>query len=158
MYSSLMMEQCLFPCTTIHANPVFVWSRRGVAQLPDATRSTQVPRPHTRLPLSLSLAYPHLPRDCAWSPLVVVAPACSRDATQHLQTHVTTMPKSSAATRRDFSLPDQQASPGPGCSKEGEGRGVSGATAHLGSTFYVLLYVLSQGHQTRKLQVDESVS
>jgi hypothetical protein len=123
----------------------------GVAQLPDATRSAQVPRPHTRLPLSLSLASPHLPRDCAWSPLVVVARACSGDATQHLQTHVTTMPKSSAIPGYLTGLftTGSKSIPRPGVFKGGEEKGCFGRGARLSSTFYVLLYVLSQGHRTR---------
>lgn len=96
------------------------------------------PSTHPLAPLSLSLAYPHLPRDCAWSPLVVVAPACSRDATQHLQTHVTTMPKSTAIPGYSTGLftTGPTSIPRPGVFKGGGGEGCFGRDCSFG--FYVL--------------------
>jgi hypothetical protein len=58
----------------------------SVAQLPDATRSTQVPRPHTRLPLSLS------------PPSICLATVPGRPSSS-LRLHAHAVPRSSSGSR-----------------------------------------------------------
>jgi hypothetical protein len=137
VYSSLMMKSVFFHHH--EPNPALVWSKGGggVVQLPDATRSTQVPRPHTRLPLSLSPPF-MLPRL-----LCLVAPrrrcACMlRRCHAAVQTHVTTMPKSSAIPGYLTGLftTGPRSIPRPGVFKGGEEKGCFGRGCSFG--FYVL--------------------
>jgi hypothetical protein len=83
VYSSLMMKSVFFHHH--EPNPALVWSKGGGGLSNCRMQLDRRRCPvHTPACPSLSFASPHLRRDCAWSSLVVVPPACSRGATQHL--------------------------------------------------------------------------
>lgn len=136
MYSNLMMEGMSFSTIHVLEPCVRMVQGGGGVQLPDATRSTQVPRPHQPLaPLSSAS------RLCLVAPRRRCACMLTRCHTA-FQTHVTTIRRvlsASPASPGYFAglfTTGSRIIPRPGALKGGGGEGCFGqATARLGSTF-----------------------